>query len=445
MKYQNLDTYVKYLHSFPRFSPAEYLSLDRIKLLLKKLGNPEKKLQGFQVAGTNGKGSVVAMLRAVLTEAGYKVGSFTSPHLVSYTERYKIGEKNISQTELAKIVSELKHYITEIEKETSDRVTWFEVMTVVAVLYFVRQKVEVAIFEVGLGGRFDATTVLPLHNKILTNVALDHTKTLGKTLTSIAFEKAAVVTSKKDKIVVGEQNIRIKSKIRQQVSKTTDKYYFVNSNNSILENINLSGTYFNHRVLDKLKTNLIGVQHPHHVSMCYEAIEQSGYKVSKINWAKGLQNVNWPGRFQIVKSDPVIVLDGAHNPAGIRILKKTLRALKFDLKYSVAIVAVKKVKEVRKIINLIATSFSHIIFPDLSSKKYLENLASGKDLKKYYNKGIVVSSIKEADKKAQQMVSKKGLIIHLGSLYYIGEYLRLNKGKSIKFDTMDDSDYLSRR
>ena len=272
------------------------LSLDRITLALNKLGNPQENLKCIHVAGTNGKGSVCAMLESILREAGYKTGLYTSPHIYEYTERIKICGENISKqdfTELFNEISSLNIQLTE-----------FEILTAMMFLYFERNNVDIVILETGLGGRFDATNVIKKNLcSIITHIDLDHTEKLGKTKDEIAFEKAGIIKPNCPIITsMGYEAIRDKADELDSMLLFTSPFV----QQEFVEVLSLKGL---HQV-ENLALVITAINY------LFKHIDENVIK-------NGLKKVKHPCRFEYIKEKNLII-DGSHNPNGIRALKENL-------------------------------------------------------------------------------------------------------------------------
>lgn len=286
---------VKLLTSSGKFRIS--LGLDRMYKILELLDNPQDKLDCIHIAGTNGKGSVCSIISSVLNEAGKKVGLYTSPHLFRYNERIKICGKDISDEDFAGYVFE----IVELADKNNVDLTEFEILTAVMYKYFADNNVEVAVIETGLGGRFDATNVIKKHLcSVITHVDFDHTERLGDTLDKIAYEKAGIM--KKDCSCI--------------VSEGKEVYYDVARERGALLEVILP-------VVNTDKLALKGVNQQENLALALACIEKVFPEISQGTIDKGLQNVSHPCRFQYIKEKNLII-DGAHNPNGIKSLVKNL-------------------------------------------------------------------------------------------------------------------------
>ena len=287
MDIKNFDDALKYLESLNIFGIKP--GLERINLLVKNLGNPQNYFDSIHVAGTNGKGSVCAMLSAILQNAGYKVGLFTSPHLESYCERIRVNGENISETEFAEIINLLNKF--EIPA------TEFEILTAAAFAYFAKSEVDIAVIEVGLGGTWDSTNIITPKISVITNIALDHENILGD-LKNIALNKAGII-KKNIPVVTGATGEPLEI-IREVADKNNSPIYAIKKPADI--KINLFGEYQKINAAIAIQTAKI-------------------LNISDKNIRAGLENVQWAGRFEIIDD---IIIDGAHNPHGALALRESL-------------------------------------------------------------------------------------------------------------------------
>lgn len=273
------------------------LGLERISAVLELLGNPQDRLKCFHVAGTNGKGSVCAIIASILQAAGKKTGLFTSPHLFDYTERIKINGADISKEDFARLVFE----VCEIADKHNIHLTEFEILTAVMFKYFDREHVDVVVLETGLGGRFDATNVIKQNIcAVITHIDLDHTERLGNTKDKIAFEKAGII-KKGCPVVTSEGYEAIKDR-----ADMCDSLLIMVAPFEDTTNLALKGTY-----------------QQENLSLALAAVRLVFPEIPQEVILEGLRNVKHPGRFQLIEKYNIIV-DGAHNPNGALALRESL-------------------------------------------------------------------------------------------------------------------------
>ena len=295
--------------------------LERIEAMLDAIGRPEQAFTIVQVGGTNGKGSISAMLAAILQAAGRRVGLYTSPHLAHYRERIRVDGRSISESDFVDGVDALGTLITRLD------LTVFEAGTALALDHFCRERVDVAVLEVGLGGRLDATTVGKPRVVVLGPIDYDHQHELGDTLTLIATEKAAIIRS--GVAFSARQHPEAEAVITRRAAEAgvplslEERDLRVTPLDFTLEaqRLHLEGPDW--RIPD-VACGLLGVYQPGNALLAAAAARELGAAEGAIR--AGLRGVRWPGRFQIFRRDPLVVLDGAHNPAGARALAASLRA-----------------------------------------------------------------------------------------------------------------------
>ena len=294
----NYAATIEYLFGIRLF--GQKLGLETMRASLSQLGNPERQLRFIHIAGTNGKGSVAAMCAAVLAAAGYRTGLYTSPHLVSLCERFQINGLPITEAEVVRLVEKLRPIL---ETQQPRPATFFEAVTILALEYFREQQVDVVVWETGLGGRLDATNAVTPLVSVITNVAFDHMQYLGETLEQIAGEKAGIIKPGIP-VVTGADGVAL-TVIRQVCADLRAPLTVV------VDGVN--------------RTPLLGRHQAGNCAVAEAALRASGLDISDTQLRDGLAQTRWPGRFQIVRRDPVVVLDGAHNAAGATSLAGTLR------------------------------------------------------------------------------------------------------------------------
>ena len=348
-----------YLDSLEKFGIN--LGLERITYLLEKLGDPHLKLKSIHVAGTNGKGSTCAMTASILKEAGYKVGLYTSPHLFDYMERIKVNGNDISGKEFSQGLRLIEEISSHKDTKTRSSPTIFEVLTAVAFWYFAKKKVDYAVVEVGLGGRLDATNVLTPQVSVITNIDLEHTQVLGKTLKKIAAEKAAII--KTGVPVVTAETKKIPLAVMKKEAKRKK---------SLLLAVRYEP--------EGLGGSLLGEHQKLNAACAISAVRLSGARATKAHITKGLQKAQWPGRFQIVSKKPLVIVDGAHNPAGAKALTATLKKLYPKTKFTI-IYGCQKTKDFKGCLKHLKPVIARLIKAKSSHPEASEGLSIQKALK----------------------------------------------------------------
>ncbi len=320
-----------------RTPSAEDLKLDRMRSLLARLGNPQRRLRILHVAGSKGKGSTAAMLAAVLRAGGYRTGLFTSPHLCRVEERFQVDGRPITAAELTVLLGEVRDCVGNVARSAYPLPTFFEVATAVGLLHFVRRGVEAAVLEVGLGGRFDSTNVCDPVLAVVTSISFDHTKQLGNRLTSIAREKAGIIKHRRpvvSGVTVPEARAVIEQVSRERAAPLAqlgiDFHYRYEAGSVTADALRRPRVEVTTRTRrwPAMELNLLGEHQAANASVaiaCVEILRASGFHVPDAAVAEGLGQVIWPARMELMSRRPLVVLDCAHNVASAEALAETLR------------------------------------------------------------------------------------------------------------------------
>ncbi len=310
----NYNQTINYIHSVSNFFCKP--GLERIKLLCEKLNNPQNKLRFIHVAGTNGKGSFCAMLSSVLTQSGYKTGLYTSPYILNFNERIQIDGQQIPNAQLAKITQKVKR----VAQQMDDKPTEFEVITAIAFEYFAIQKCDIVVLECGMGGRFDATNIIPSPVlSVITSVSLDHTAFLGDTLEKIAYEKAGIIKGGTDCLLCNKKDEYF-NVIKNECDIIGCKLHIVDKSQLNLVSFSLEKTVFDFGELKSVEISLLGRYQPENAANVISALnilKNKGFPVSEQAIKEGLKNTKWPARFEIINRNPLIIFDGSHNEEGV--------------------------------------------------------------------------------------------------------------------------------
>lgn len=364
-----MDQAIAYLKRLPYTEVKP--GLDRICYLLEVVGNPQERLRAVHIAGTNGKGSVAVMIAGVLQSAGYRVGLYTSPHLLSYCERIQINQTPITEREFTHIADELM----PVADSMTDKPTQFEFLTAMAFLYFARQKIDIAVIEVGLGGRFDATNVITPMVSVLTNVELDHTDLLGETVEQIAWEKAGIA-KKGVPLVTGERKPSALEVIARECAAVGAPLVRARQR-ARQRDFTWEYQEFEIASLGRVRVRLLGGYQGENLAVALEALRvlQERLEIpAEARW-QGLERAWWPGRFEVVQREPyIIVLDGAHNPNGICALRQDLRRYrqKYSPRRSLLLFGVFKDKDYRTMSAVLFPEFDEIFLVKLDSPRSCE-------------------------------------------------------------------------
>jgi len=416
------DAYQKsldYLYSLEKFGMI--FGLTQVERILKAIGNPHREIQAIHIAGTNGKGSTAAMMSSILQKEGYRVGLYTSPHLIRFTERIKVNGEEIKEEEMAALAEWMKK---EIEAAgILPPFTFFDFTTAMALTYFNQKRVDLAILEVGLGGRLDSTNVVDPLISVITNIAMDHEAYLGKTILKIAREKAGIIKKGKPLITAATQPqvLRLFSKICQEKGSP---YFRVGK--EFLYNRAEDGDFDYQGINRKLWGIRLNLKGGHQIINAttalgtMEVLEELGYRVSTEAMVDGLKEVDWPGRLQMVSSSPRVILDGAHNPAGVLALKESLKS-DFQYQHLILLVGIMKDKDIRSMLHLLAPIADHIILTQPHTDRASPPSLLKKVLGQNGKKAEIAEDLKKAIERGLSLTQEEDLLCITGSLYTVGE------------------------
>lgn len=432
---------IKYLDSFidyekvPAYKYRTAMKLSRTAALLDGLGNPQRAFKSIHIAGTKGKGSTCAFIYMILKESGFKVGLYTSPHLIDFKERIRISsprDRTIEEAELVALVSRVKSFLDKFTKTSKfGSPSFFEVYTALAFLFFSINEVEFAVLEVGLGGRLDATNVVEPLAIGITPISFDHTERLGKTLEAIAKEKCGII--KDNSIIVSsEQDAKVISCIRKVASEKKARLYEVGKN-IFYEPItaNPDGQTFNVRGIFEeyalLSSRLLGRHQIGNAATAIGVIETLRFHnivVSARDIANGINKTNWLGRLQVAEKRPWIILDGAQNEASAKALKEAITSI-FAYKNLILVLGISSDKDIEGICANLLPISSTVFFTRANTPR----AASPQDLRKktqsYGKETTLTHTVDEAIELARQEAKPEDLILVTGSLYVVGEALRI--------------------
>ena len=405
---------LRYLYNLEKFGIV--FGLENITWILDLIDNPHKALKVVHIGGTNGKGSVASMLSYILKEGGYCVGKYTSPHLMSFTERITINEEEITEEEIVELTAFIRE---KIEKKDSNRFfTFFDFTTALAFEYFYRKNVDIALIEVGLGGRLDSTNVVEPLVSIITNVGLDHTEYLGNNIMDIAREKAGII---KDRVPVIAGAKDIAGMVIEEVAEhhNSSVYKFGRDFRCGKKRDQVMAYQGLSRHFEDIFINLQGDHQCINAAMALcttEVISPLGFHVSDESIYRGMSRVRWHGRLETVREKPTIILDGAHNPGGMRVLSEFFKTHHTEKK-KILVFGVMKDKEYKKMLEEIIPLMDLIII----TKPDMERALSPDMLKPYARDAILTQDVKSALEKAKNAACDNDLILITGSLYTIGE------------------------
>ncbi|OZM57875.1 bifunctional folylpolyglutamate synthase/dihydrofolate synthase [Lottiidibacillus patelloidae] len=424
-----INTYeeaVEWIHSFMPFGIKP--GLKRMEWMLNKVDNPHRRLKTIHVAGTNGKGSTVNYMRSILQTAGYEVATFTSPYIETFNERISINGEPIPNDELLQLVQDVKPIVDSVEVETDlGSPTEFEIITFMAMFYFANvSKPDIVLFETGLGGRLDSTNVIYPMLSLITNVSYDHMNILGNELTDIAKEKAGIIKNGVPLITTETKEEVLDVFLRIAKEKKAKVYKYGIDFNSTHQNSSNDGETFTLKAsLFPAKEYKISMKGEHQVRNASLAIMAINYLrvyysllIEEEDIKRGLLEASWIGRFETVSTNPLVIIDGAHNEEGMKSLTTTLKK-HYPSKKKIAVFAANKDKEINEMLRHLYTEIDHItftIFPFHRAASAKELFETSVFHSKDYNEDY-----QETLQKRIASISEDEMLIVTGSLYFISE------------------------
>ena len=408
---------IQYLYDLQKYGIK--FGLTKTSNLLRAFGDPHKSGKYIHIAGSNGKGSVAAMLESILIESGLKVGFYSSPHLVRFTERFRVNGREISPEKAAGIIGELMDVI-----DPRHPPTFFEVITALALIYFEREKTDISIMEVGMGGRLDATNVILPIVSVITSISLEHQFFLGSRLIDIAREKAGIIKDGVDLITAATQ-MPVIDLLRATCEEKNAPFWRVGKDITYRRNGFKLNYYGLERSFNGLEHGLKGSFQNRNAATTLaviEIIERKGINVSSLHIKEGLEKTIWPGRMHVISKSPLIVLDGAHNPFAIKVLADSIKR-DFTFRRLILVIGVMEDKDVTGILEKIVPVADYIIYtrPDYYRSSDPEDVFKrAVPLKK---SGEIVPVISQALDRAGKIVDSEDMILITGSLFTVGEAL----------------------
>lgn len=439
----SIDSYQKaldFLYSLVNFesrpdpAQAAFFDLRRMHLLLEILGNPHLGPRSIHIAGTKGKGSTSAMIAGVLSSAGFKTGLYTSPHLIDLTERISVNGNDITRPELTELVAELERVICQINSRAEYGVlSTFEVLTAMGFLYFCRAGASFQVLETGMGGRLDATNVCDPEVAVITLIGLDHTAVLGNSLALIAAEKAGIIKPGCTVIsadqpeeaarVIRNTCLEKGAKLVEAGASTKCRHAGYKNGFQLFEVDTLKDQY-------NIRLPLMGAYQAGNLCCAVATLEELSEKQPSITRdviEKGFMEVRWPGRFQVVCANPLVVIDGAHNPEAVKAL---MGALKHYLTAhgqitgrKTLVFGVSSDKDLPGMASLLGKFFERIIVTRANHPRSVEPERIAPVFASYAGEVVITSSMNEALGEAMKNLSKGDLVMITGSLFIAGDGL----------------------
>ncbi|MEK6302072.1 MAG: folylpolyglutamate synthase/dihydrofolate synthase family protein [Acidobacteriota bacterium] len=421
-----------YLYSLGHEVLAAKYRLETIRLLLARLGDPDQSFKSVIVAGTNGKGSVAAMIESIAREAGHRTALYTSPHLVHVQERIRVAGVDVSETEFAQLATDVREASEALVRETSLETvpTFFEQVTAAALLHFHRSEVKLAVLEVGLGGRLDATNAVERVLSVVTSIDLDHQETLGSTIAEIATEKAAVIVPGARAVIGRQRHQEASDVLMRRCLEVNVLPVFAN------EPAGSSASDYGRLTFDYESTHssysriMLGLRGRHQadnaaaaIEAC-EALDELGFKIPREAVVRGMRDVSWQGRLEWIDASPPLLLDGAHNTSGAHSLREFL--VEFwdgPLTLVFGAMADKDIDGMAAALFDLATT---VVLTRVRDQRAAVGARLGKPaLARPAANLIFTETVRQALSWARSVTPREGLIVVAGSLHLVGEVKRL--------------------
>ena len=426
MNYEQATNYLfTRLPMFSRIGAAAYKKdLTNTLRLCEYLGNPQTKFKSIHIAGTNGKGSTSHMLAAVLQTAGYKTGLYTSPHLRDFRERFRVNGEMIDKDFVVDFVERIQPAIDEIEP------SFFEITVAMAFEYFVREGVDIAVIETGLGGRLDSTNVIVPEVSVITNIGWDHMNLLGDTLTAIAYEKAGIIKPEIP-VVIGETAEETKQVFEQVALEKQAPLFFADTQRYVAE-----WKYEHHQLMLQVATSGTDVRNSYQLDLpgyyqtknCITVLEvvyhlqKAGYKITEAHLQQALRQVKkltgLHGRWEVIHTNPVVVLDVGHNEDGIKQITAQIELS--DYQHLHIVIGLVKDKEIEKVLTLLPKEATYYFTRAQIPRALPENELAARAHTVGLN-GHAYESVNAAVKEAMHRAEKKDMILVCGSVFVVGE------------------------
>ena len=408
---------LSYIHSI--CWKGSKLGLDRTRELLGKLNDPQKELKFIHIAGTNGKGSTAAMLSSILEEAGYRVGLYTSPFINRFNERMQVNHQPIPDEELAA----LTEYVRPHADAMADSPTEFELITALAMVWFARQKCDIVVLEVGMGGELDSTNIIDVPEAaVIAAMGMDHVKELGPTMADIARAKAGII--KEGGRVVSYGGNPEADEVIAAVCRARNASLCQPDFSAIVPgDFGLEGQTFSYKGWRGLRIPLVGAYQMNNAAVVLETVEvlrQRGWSVSDEAVRQGLADTRWPARFEVLRRDPVFIVDGGHNPHGIRATAESLRRL-FPGRKITFVTGVMADKDVEHILGLIVPLADQFFTVRPDNPRAMDAGELAARIEAMGAKATACASVRDGVDRAIQAEGPHGVACALGSLYMSGE------------------------
>lgn len=422
----NYNEALNFIHSRDKFGSCP--GMERIEALCNAFDNPQDKLKFVHVAGTNGKGSTCHMIASVLKESGYKVGLFTSPFVVDFRERIQINGEMIPENDLAEVISEVKPVVEKLSKEGIEP-TEFEIITVTAFLYFLKQSCDIVVLEVGLGGMLDSTNIIKKSEvSVITSISLDHTKILGDTLLKIAEQKCGIFKEGGNVVGYPQPDFAVERFIKDKAKEKNCNYYPHELSKIRLVREEIDGSTVIYAGCS-FKIPLTGKHQLYNFATAVAAInvlKQNGWNITYKSLIDGISKVKVPARTEIVSHSPLTIIDGGHNAEGVDALCNTLVKFCANRKI-IAVFGMMSDKDYGYAVKRLAPLCERIYTTEASNPRTLDAKSLAKEAKQYCKKVKPEPNPEKAVNKALKKAKDDDVVLVCGSLYLASDVKRFLK------------------
>ena len=413
---KTVDETLNYIHSY--FWKGSIPGLSRTNELLERMGNPHKKLRFIHIAGTNGKGSTASMLARILTEAGYCTGLYTSPYINCFNERMQVDNQMIEDELLVDIVNFVKPHAEAM----TDHPTEFELVTAIGMEYFARKNCDIVVLEVGMGGELDSTNVIdPPEVSVIVNIGLDHTDVLGSTLEEIAAAKAGII--KGGDAVLYRCSPSVEAVFEEKCAATSTRLHKADFESIVSVKRSLDGQTFHCSGLDHLEIALLGdhqLRNAAVVLKTVEVLQGKGWQISEAQLRKGLKETAWPGRFELLRREPLFIVDGGHNPQCMAALAENMASFLPDRPIT-ALTGVMADKDFTDMYRLVAPYITRFVTVTPANPRAMAAEKLAEVLSVFGKPVTACATVDEGVKTAIAQTEANGAVLAFGSLYMLGD------------------------
>ena len=425
MLYEEARVYLEHVSKY-----GSVLGLESIRHLMEELGNPQNELQVIHIAGTNGKGSILAYVSTVLQCAGWKVGRYISPTVMEYLERFQIDGEYMPKEVLLPIVEEVKWAAEQMQMKGMPYPTVFEIETAIAFVYFARENCDYVVLETGLGGRLDATNIVKNTQVcVFASISMDHMAVLGNTLAEITEEKAGIL--KTESVAVSyPQTEEVRKILQQKADEKNIPLWFADKEQVVVQKEELGSQIFSYKEFRDVEIQLTGRNQIENAITALEvirALRNQNVSIPDEAIYQGMRRTVWPGRFQVLETSPLVIVDGAHNEDATRRLAENIRTY-LQGRPIIGVMGVFKDKAYKTIIEIMQPYLEYVYTIDLPNKdRTLDRRELVRVLKAQGISAEDCESVEKALRKAKKRAKDGQAVLVFGSLSYLGEVIHLEK------------------